>query len=179
MLVRPAESRNRLTADPALAGALVVALAGTATIAGAWFFELVIGLAPCPLCLEQRWPYYIGIPVAAATALAARRGAPRGLVAAGLAAVGLIFLYGAGLATYHAGVEWKWWLGPQACAGAPPAAAGGNLLQQLQTVTLVRCDEIPWQFLGLSLAGWNALISAGLAAVALIAAAASVRTPAR
>ena len=60
-----------LRADPARAAALIVAVAGALTIAGAWFFELVIKLKPCPMCLEQRWPYYIGVPLALAVAFAA------------------------------------------------------------------------------------------------------------
>ncbi|MGE3898976.1 MAG: disulfide bond formation protein B, partial [Variibacter sp.] len=70
------------------------------------------------------------------------------------------------LATYHAGVEWHWWPGPQDCSGAGFSAGGGNLLQQMQSARVVRCDAAAWTFLGLSLAGYNALISLALAAVA-------------
>ena len=65
--------------NPAALAALIVAVAGAATIAGAWFFELVIKLKPCPMCLEQRMPYYVGIPLAFVVALAAFRKAPRGV----------------------------------------------------------------------------------------------------
>jgi disulfide bond formation protein DsbB len=177
MLVPPAKSQTLLATNPALAGALLIALGGVATIAGAWFFQLVIGLPPCPLCLEQRWAYYVGIPLALVVALAAWRGAPRGLVLAGLLGLAAVFLFGAGLAAYHAGIEWKWWPGPQECSGPmPPPSSGGGLLGQLQSITIVRCDEIPWQFLGLSLAGWNVLISLGLAGVALMAVQATRRS---
>ena len=71
-------------ANPAVAAALAIAIVGAATIAGAWFFELVLKLRPCPLCLEQRVPYYIGIPLALVVAFAAWRGAPRALVIGGL-----------------------------------------------------------------------------------------------
>jgi disulfide bond formation protein DsbB len=170
MLVPPKPAQGALRRDPALAGALFVALAGAATIAGAWFFQLVVGLPPCPLCLEQRWFYYIGIPLALVVAAAARGGAPRRVTGAGLLVLGLVFLGGAGLASYHAGIEWKWWPGPQECSGPLPPPSSGGLLKQLESIAIVRCDDIPWQFLGLSLAGWNALISLGLAAVAIAAA---------
>jgi disulfide bond formation protein DsbB len=91
---------------------------GAATIAGAWFFELVIKLSPCPLCLEQRWPYYIGIPLALLVAIAAWRGAARARHRRPAGARGLM-LWGVYLGVFHAGIEWKWWLGPQECSGAP------------------------------------------------------------
>src|SRR5882757_1761678 len=96
---------------PALA-ALIVAVVGVATIAGAWFFELVIKLKPCPMCLEQRIPYYIGIPLAVVVAFAALRKAPRMVVVGGLVVLALLMLWGSYMGVFHAGVEWKWWLGP-------------------------------------------------------------------
>src|SRR5438309_11665154 len=96
---------------PALA-ALIVAIFGAATVAGAWFFELVIKLKPCPMCLEQRWPYYIGIPLALVVALAAWKKAPRGVVVLGLLALAGLMLWGTYMGTFHAGVEWKFWPGP-------------------------------------------------------------------
>jgi disulfide bond formation protein DsbB len=156
----------RGTATPVQIAAATIAIAGAATIAGAWFFQLVLGLQPCPLCLEQRIPYYIGVPLAAQIAIGAGRGpAPRWLnIALGLLAV--IFLWSAGLGAYHAGVEWHWWAGPQDCSGAGFSAGGGSLLQQMQTARVVRCDEAAWRLLGLSLAGWNVLISLALVALA-------------
>ena len=154
-------------ANPAAAAALIVALGGAATILGALVFQYGLGLAPCPLCLEQRIPYYVAIPLAVVVAVAALRGAPRALVRAGLGVIALAMLLGAGLALYHAGVEWKWWPGPQDCSGPLTPLGSRGLLEQLQTVDIVRCDEAAWRFLGLSLAGWNVLISAALAAIAL------------
>ncbi len=155
-------------ANPPLAAAALVALAGAATIAGAWFFEHGLGILPCPLCLEQRWAYYAGIPLAALIALGAARGANRTLLAAGLVLVALLFLANAGLGVYHAGAEWKWWAGPQDCSGAGfTAGSAGNLLQRMQQTRVIRCDEAAWRFLGLSLAGYNVLISAALALIAL------------
>ena len=154
-------------ANPALAASLAVTLIAAATIAGAWFFQLVLEILPCPMCLEQRYAYYLAIPLGALTALAARSGAPRSLLLAGLAILAIATLANAVFGTYHAGVEWGWWKGPTDCTG--PGIGLGNakdLLSQLDTVKVVRCDEVQWRFLGLSLAGYNALISLLMAAVA-------------
>jgi len=153
--------------SPALAASLAVTLIAAATIAGAWFFQLVLEILPCPLCLEQRYAYYLVIPVGALTALAARGGAPRPLLLAGLAILVLATLANAGLGTYHSGVEWGFWKGPTDCSG--PVINLGNaadLLSKLDTVKVVRCDEVQWRFLGLSLAGYNVLISLLMAAIA-------------
>jgi len=152
---------------PAVTAALAVAIVGAAAIAGAWFFELVLKLKPCPLCLEQRVPYYIAIPLALLVALAAWRRAPRMIVILGLVAVALLMLWGAGLGVYHAGVEWKFWAGPTECSGPADLGPATDLLKRLQNTNLVRCDEAAWRFLGLSLAGYNALIAGALALVAL------------
>jgi disulfide bond formation protein DsbB len=166
---------EQIRRNPAAAAAVVVAAGGAATILGAWYFQYGVGLAPCPLCLEQRIPYYLAIPLAAVVALAAGRRWPRSLLGAGLLLIAAILLWGAGLAIYHAGVEWHWWAGPQDCATPAASLGGGNLLRQMQTARVVRCDEAAWRFLGLSLAGWNALIALALAAVALAGAALAVR----
>ena len=153
-----------------MTAALIVALAGAGTIAGAWFFQLVIGLKPCPMCLEQRWPYYIGIPLALIVAFAASRKAPRGIVAAGLLALAALMIWSAYMGAFHSGVEWKLWSGPAECTGTPEFGGPGGLMNRLQNVNITRCDEAAWRFLGLSLAGYNALISAALAIVALVGA---------
>jgi disulfide bond formation protein DsbB len=153
--------------EPAAAAALAVALGGAATILGAWFFEYGLGLAPCPLCLQQRIPYYVAIPLALVLAVAAQRGAPRGLVMGGLGVIALAMLINAGLGVYHAGIEWKWWAGPQDCSGPLARLGQRSLLDELQNINIVRCDEAPWRFLGLSLAGYNVVISGALAAAAL------------
>jgi disulfide bond formation protein DsbB len=152
---------------PALAASLAVALTAAATIAGAWFFQLVLGIVPCPLCLEQRYAYYLAIPLGLLIALAARSGAPKPLLLAGLAILVLASLANAGLGTYHAGVEWGFWKGPTDCSG-PVVNLGSatDLLSRLDTVKVVRCDEVQWRFLGLSLAGYNLLISLLMAAIA-------------
>ena len=154
----------------AIAAAAIAAI-GAAALLGAWYFQYVVGLAPCPLCLQQRIPYYIVIPLTALIAIGARSSVPRRLLAAGLLLAALILLIGAGLGLYHAGVEWKWWAGPQDCAGAGfTSGTAGSLLNRMQTAQVVRCDEAAWRFIGLSLAGWNALISLSLAALALVTA---------
>ena len=147
--------------------ALAIALAASSTVGGALVFEHVWGYVPCKLCLTQRNPYYLAIPLALATAVLPPRWARGGL---GLLAA--IFIVSAGLGAYHAGVEWGFWTGPSDCGGAPAPGAGnmGDFLNQLQTTRVVSFTEAAWRFLGLSLAGWNVLISLGIAAFAAWAA---------
>ncbi|WP_027565652.1 disulfide bond formation protein B [Bradyrhizobium sp. URHA0013] len=158
---------KRAATSPALVASLAVTLIAAATIAGAWFFQLVLGIVPCPLCLEQRYAYYLAIPLGLLIALAARGSAPRPLLFAGLAILVLASLANAGLGTFHAGVEWGFWKGPTDCSG-PVVNLGSatDLLSRLDTVKVVRCDEVQWRFLGLSLAGYNLLISLLMAAIA-------------
>jgi len=155
-------------ASPALTAALAILLIAAATLAGAWFFQLVLGIVPCPLCLEQRYAYYFAVPFAALVAFAAARGAPRGVVLAGLAILALAALGNAVLGGYHAGVEWGFWKGPTDCSGTGFNVGNArNLLESLDKVKVVRCDEVQFRFLGLSLAGYNVLISLLMSAVAL------------
>jgi disulfide bond formation protein DsbB len=162
------QSHARDDANPALTVALTIAAIAAATLAGAWFFQLVLDIRPCPLCLEQRYAYYLAIPLGALIALAAARGAPRAVLVAGLAMLALAALGNAGLGTYHAGVEWGLWKGPTECTGpVGNLGSAGNLLQRLDTVKVIRCDEVQWRFLGLSLAGYNVLISLSMAAIAV------------
>jgi disulfide bond formation protein DsbB len=154
-------------ANPALTAALAIAGIAAATLAGAWFFELVLDIKPCPLCLEQRYAYYLSVPLGALVAFAAAKDAPRGVLLAGLVLLALAALGNAGLGAYHAGVEWKFWEGPTDCSGpVVDLGSAGNLLQRLDTVKVIRCDEVQWRFLGLSLAGYNVLISLLMAAIA-------------
>src|ERR1700755_315697 len=101
----PPHARN--STAPALTASLAIMAIAAATLAGAWFFQLVLEILPCPLCLEQRYAYYFAVPFAALLALAAARGASRGVVLAGLAVLALAALGNAILGGYHAGVEWK------------------------------------------------------------------------
>ena len=160
-------SQARGDANPALMAALLITAIAAATLAGAWFFQLVLDIRPCPLCLEQRYAYYLAIPLGALVALAAARDAPRGVLLAGLALLAAAALGNAWLGAYHAGVEWHFWQGPTDCTGEiGNLGSAGNLLQRLDTVKVIRCDEVQWRFLGLSLAGYNVLISLLMAAIA-------------
>ena len=151
----------------AFTAALAIAIIAAATLAGAWFFQLVLDIRPCPLCLEQRYAYYLAMPLGALVALAAARDASRPVLVLGLVILAAAALGNAGLGTYHAGVEWKFWQGPTDCTGEiGNLGSAGNLLERLDTVKVIRCDEVQWRFLGLSLAGYNVLISLLMAAIA-------------
>ncbi len=160
-------SQARFEANPAATAAILVLVVATATMAGAWFFQLVLDIQPCPMCLEQRYAYYTIIPLSALVALGAARGAPRPLLLAGLVIIALAALGNSIFGVYHAGVEWRFWQGPTDCTG-PVVNFGnaGSLLDRLDKVKVIRCDEVQWRFLGLSLAGYNALISLLMSIVA-------------
>ncbi len=159
---------DTLRARPVATAAAAIAAVGAAAILGAWFFQYGLGLKPCPLCLEQRYAYYFCIPLAVMVMLGDRAGAKRKVLIAALLAIAGFMLWNAGLGVYHSGIEWKWWPGPQECSGElGDIRAGGPLIKQLETMSVVRCDEAAWRFLGLSLAGYNALISLALALTAL------------
>lgn len=145
---------------------LLIGLGCLALIAGAWFFEIVWGLRPCKLCLEQRVPHYAAIGLAAAALVLARSARLQWLVLLGLAG---LMAWSTWLGVYHSGVEWGWFAGPNDCGGAAAPAAAGvqDFMKQLQTTRVVACSEAAWRFLGLSLAGWNVLASLGLLGLAL------------
>ena len=160
-------ARARGDANPALTAALAVTAIAASTLAGAWYFQLVLDIVPCPLCLEQRYVYYLAVPLGVLVALAAAKHAPRAVLVVGLALLALATLGNAGLGTYHAGVEWGLWQGPTECTGPiGNFGSAGSLLDRLNTVKVIRCDEVQWRFLGLSLAGYNVLISLLMAAIA-------------
>ena len=170
------QSHTRGATNPALTAALAITAVAAATLAGAWYFQLVLDIRPCPLCLEQRYAYYLAIPLGALVALAAARDAPRGVLLAGLAILALAALGNAGLGAYHAGVEWGLWKGPTECSGpVVNLGSAGNLLERLDSVKVIRCDEVQWRFLGLSLAGYNVLLSLLMAAIAVWGIAQSAR----
>ena len=163
---------------PAFTAALAVAIIAAATLAGAWFFQLVLDIRPCPLCLEQRYAYYLASPLGMLVALAAMKDAPRVVLLAGLAVLAIAALGNAWFGAYHAGVEWKFWQGPTDCTGTiGNLGSAGSLLDRLDRVKVIRCDEVQWRFLGLSLAGYNVLISLLMAAIAAWGIAGSVRRP--
>ncbi len=157
--------------NPRLVAALVVLVVAFATIAGAWGFELIGKYQPCALCLDERVPYYIGVPIALVAVFAAFAGADR-ISRLLLLVLAALFVWSAYKGVYHAGVEWKFWEGPTTCgvtatADRPP---GTTLLEQLNFHP-PSCTEATWRFpnaeWGLSFAGWNAAISAFLVVVAL------------
>src|ERR1700723_4777741 len=168
MLDAPATQKPvRGNAKPIVLAALAITAIATATLAGAWFFQLVLDIRPCPLCLEQRYAYYLAIPLGALVAFAAAKDAPRAVLLAGLVVLALAAFGNAVLGTYHAGVEWKFWQGPADCTGpVGNLGSAGNLLERLDIEKGVLCDEVQWSFLGLSLAGYNVLISLFMAAIA-------------
>jgi len=149
--------------------AVLVLAAAAATLAGAWTFQL-LGFEPCELCLKQRYPYYAALPLAAATIFLARN-APPMTARLVLALLTAIFIASAIFGGYHAGIEWKFWPGPTDCTGdfVKPASME-EFRRQLETTRIVRCDEVAIRILGLSLADWNVLVSAGIAVLATLGA---------
>jgi disulfide bond formation protein DsbB len=164
-------------AEPEQTAPLVIAILGALTLIGAWIFQYGFGIQPCPLCLEQRYAYYVVIPLACLLALGVSFGASRKVLVAGFVVIAGFMLWNAGLGAYHSGVEWGWWAGPQDCSGPIMDLGGaGGLLKKIETIRIVRCDEVQWRFLGLSLAGYNVLISLALAAIAAWGALGAYRT---
>ncbi len=140
--------------------------AGSAGLLLAALCFQAIGYAPCDLCILQRWPHLAAAIIAAVAWVSGRferAFAWLGALAAGLAT---------GFALYHTGVEQKWWQGPTTCTSATniQSMSTTDLLAQIQAAPLVRCDEISWHFMGMSMAAWNAVCSAILLAIWLIAA---------
>lgn len=135
---------------------------GLLTILAAWGTQLIGGLYPCELCLEQRLAYYIGLPVLAAILVLWNR-LPLTVWYIAMAIVTAVFAWGVYMGSYHAGVEWGFWPGPTACTGVGEAMD----FDALSNMTpVIGCDLVQFRFLGISLAGYNALIS--LAIVALL-----------
>jgi len=150
--------------------AFAIAAIAAATLAGAWFFQLVLDQAPCPLCLDQRIPHYLAVPLALAVGFLARDPKREEATRAGFIALAVVLGIGAGIGVYHAGVEWRFWPGPGTCAGIAPAPSD-NILDALKNPPrFVSCEEASWRFLGISLAGYNVLIAGTLAWIAARAA---------
>ena len=143
-------------------GLIITGSISTTLLGGALLFEYVGGLTPCSLCIWQRWPH---LAVIVAAFIGLRGVMPREMLL-------LTFIAGSisvGLGGYHAGIEYGFWAGPAGCT-ANLAFDGDikTLTQQLLITPLVRCDEVPWSLFGISMAGWNALISLDIVAAALI-----------
>lgn len=139
-----------------------LAVAGSmALLGGALLFQYAGGLAPCKMCIWQRWPHAIAIVLG----LVAWRFRPVAAIAA------VVVLVGALIGFYHAGVELSWFEGPTSCTSGPVGDQSPEaLLAQILATPLVRCDEIAWSMLGISMAGWNGLLSLALSLVWLTAA---------
>lgn len=142
--------------------ALLAAGGSFALIAGAYIFQ-ALGFAPCKLCWWQRYPHFAAVVIGAATlALGKRWMAWLGAIAA---------FTTAGIGVFHSGVERALWEGPSSCtSGSVANLSADELLDQIMTAPLVRCDEIPWDILGVTMANLNAVISFALAALWIMAA---------
>lgn len=133
----------------------LAALGSAGLLAGAFVFQM-LGYAPCQMCIWQRYPHVIAISVG----VLALWFSPRWLFLVGALAAATTSAIG----FFHAGVEQRWWDGPATCSGgAIGTLTPDALLDQILTAPLVRCDAIPWEMLGLSMAAWNGIMSLGLA----------------
>ena len=144
---------------------LLATLGSAALLFGAFGFQYIGGYLPCKMCLWQRWPHAAAIVIGAAVLA----GGSRALIWLGVLAAALT----AAIGFFHAGVEWGWWPGPASCTGGGldmGAMSGSDLLSMDAPTGLVMCDEIVWSFGGLSMAGWNAILSVGLMGIWLLAA---------
>lgn len=147
---------------------LLLAAGGSAAVLAAAFgFQYLGGLAPCQLCLWQRWPHAAAIGIGLLAMLVARGPLARVLPLLGMLAA----LTAAGLGVFHVGVEQKWWEGLASCsAGSISGISTADLLNpDIDVGAVVRCDEIAWQMFGLSMAGWNVVLSVALALLWLAA----------
>lgn len=135
---------------------LLALLAPSALLGGALWFQYFGGLAPCEMCHWQRWPHMAAIGFALLAFVAPNRVARSVLV--GVA--GLAILTSGGIGIFHAGVEQHWWQGLTRCAATGDfGTTPGDFLKSVLAQPLVRCDSIPWLWLGLSMAAWNAVLS--------------------
>lgn len=134
----------------------IAASGSAALLVGAFAFQHLGGLAPCNLCLWQRYPHAVAVALGVLVLFLPRPA----LIALGALAA----FTSAAIGLYHVGVEQGWWQGPTACSGgAPGTMTAGDLFDQIMAAPLVRCDDIGWQFAGLSMAGWNMVLSLILA----------------
>lgn len=162
--------QNSLTDQLIARSPALVLLVSAAVLGTALASQFLGGLRPCHLCIYERWPYVATIVLGAAALFLPGISARRVL----LALCGAVFLFGAGLAAYHVAVEQHWVQGPVTCTGGGPATTIEDLRRQLMATPIVRCDEIAWSWLGISMAGYNFIASVLLAGFALVAA---VRLP--
>ena len=142
--------------------AFIATLASAAILLGAFGFQFIGDMPPCKLCIWQRWPHGLAFGVGLIAFVLPNRW----LYLLG----GLIVLFGAGVAFYHAGIEQHWWEGPTTCTSQGVAGLSAeDLMAQIMAAPLVRCDEIPWSMFGLSMAAWNGVASLGFVGLWLTA----------
>ncbi|MEP3231788.1 MAG: disulfide bond formation protein B [Hyphomicrobiales bacterium] len=149
--------------------ALFILVFASLVLAGAWAFQLIGGYQPCALCLQQRLPYYLGIPVALLLVLGTGGFLSPKVQRLLFVALALIFAVSLFFAVRHAGVEWKWWLGPAGCGAGDltsTIAPLGSVEADPDQIP-VFCDEAALRVLGLSFAGWNAVASLALLVTAI------------
>jgi len=139
---------------------LGLGLLALALILGALGFQYIGGYPPCEMCHWQRWPLIAAIVTGFSGAGLSRAGKPGAALALAILTILLVATAG-GLGLFHAGVEWHWWKGPQACTGSRFEYRGTLDLN----ARVVMCDVAAWRLFGLSLAGYNAIISLGAAAI--------------
>lgn len=144
-----------MTRSPLAHANLIALVVPAALLGGALGFQYIGGLYPCEMCWWQRYPHGAAIVLAALALAAGARPARRWLVAA----AGLAVAVSGAIGVYHAGVEQKWWQGITACSAKPIVGSPDEMLRQILATPIVRCDAIPWSWLGISMAGWNAIIS--------------------
>lgn len=147
----------------------ILLAASAATLGGALFFEHVLGYMPCSLCLEGRWPHYLALVPALIAGLLSRNTNLGIFVLTFIMICALLYLWGAGISAYHVGVEYGWWKGPDACGGTALAPSLEELQAALESgVKAPRCDEAAWSLFGISLAGFNFLITSALAVLSFV-----------
>ncbi len=145
----------------------IVTLGSLALLLGAYGFQYIGKLPPCEMCWWQRYAHMAAIPLGALAIVADRPG-KRDWAMVFLLAAGIALVVGAGIAGYHVGIEQKWWVGETTCSNVTlQGTTVQEMLQDLYARPLVRCDEIPWSMFGISMAGYNLILSAALAALAV------------
>ncbi|MDX1581017.1 MAG: disulfide bond formation protein B [Alphaproteobacteria bacterium] len=148
---------------------LFVFLASFAILLAAYGFQFLGDLEPCELCYWQRYPYYVAIPLSFIAVLWATRSPQGPIVGILMLLCSVAFFTGAAIAGYHVGVEQGWWQGPQACgASSELGRTAEEFLETIKGKDIVRCDEVPWSFLGISMAGYNFIFSVLLGLIAFV-----------
>lgn len=145
---------------------IVILVATVAVLGGALVSQYWGGLRPCELCLMERWPYYAAIAIAVLALALPASGWPR----RALLLLALVFVVSAAFGFYHVGVEQHWFQGPTACTSSsrvPRTLA--ELKQMLAHTQAVMCDQVQWSVGGISLAGWNFIVSMLIALYAFFA----------